>query len=293
MKNSAIRHLAVSRLTTKLAAAFFESTVQIWNLSTLEKLAEFETALSFGGCRLALDPSGELCAAASWVGGKRGGVGCYEAKSGRLIWHRPDLKQTQRLRFSTDGKSAWCVPDAGPAKRLDSVNGRTLDTLTSLTDVYESPYSANLFLENRKRNYQLGRNSDIRIPRLKFAVLDASFSRDSLAISEVGGPVRCLESSTGTERWRYSPSVNNHFLRLWYREADDNFYGVQWDYQTGAYRALVRLGGKTGQSKEVCPLRSWREEYCIGLDSLVTSAGELIGLTDGRLIGRLPFPLKE
>ena len=73
----------------KGAAAFFERIVQIWNLSTQEKLAEFETTLSYGGQRLVLDPSRKLCATAAWKGDKRGGVACSETKSGRMVWQRP------------------------------------------------------------------------------------------------------------------------------------------------------------------------------------------------------------
>jgi len=275
-----------------VAAAFFERIVQMWNLATLEKSAEFETTLSFGGRRLALDPTGELCATAAWEGGTRGGVACYETKSGRRVWHRRDLEQTQRLRFSAGGTNLWCVPDTGPTKLLDSVNGNTLEALTALADIYESPYSGGLFLEKRKHDYRLGSDSDICIPRLSFAVLDVAFSKGSLIISEAGGPVRCLENSTGVELWRYTPSASSHLLRLWYRERDDNFYGIHWEYRTGSFRTLVRLEGRTGQFDQVCGLGSWEEEYCISLDKLITSDGELIGLTDGRPLGRLAFPSK-
>lgn len=293
MKASAIRHLAVSSGSKKLAAAFFEGTVQIWDLQSHEKIADFETTLSFGGNRLALDRSGRLCATASWAGGKKGGVACYETRSGRLLWHRPDLKQTQRLRFSVGEDSVWCIPERDSAKRLDSANGVTLDSATAIADIFDSPYSADRLLEKRKGDYELGQDRRIRLPRLTFAILDVAFSPDSLTLSEAGGPVRCFEISNGLERWRYAPRTNSHFLRLWYREADDNYYGIQWEYSTGSFRALVRLNSKTGQADELCRLESWLEEYCISLDAMVTPKGELIGLSNGRKLAELSFPLMD
>jgi outer membrane protein assembly factor BamB len=293
MKSSAIRHLAVSPRSTKLAAGFSERMVQIWNLSTRKKIIEFETTLSFGGWRLALDPAGGLCATAAWEGGKRGGIACYEAESGRLVWKRPDIERTQRLRFSADGKSLWSVPETGPTRSLDSAKGITLDTLPALADICISPYSDDCLLVRRKRDYQLGKNKRICIPRLKFAVLDAAFSPDSLTVSEAGGPVRCFRLSTGIECWRYVPRVTTHFVKLWFRKADQNFYGVLWEYHRGSFRTLVCLDGKTGESKDMCHLNSWEEEYCIALDSIVTSGGEMIALSDGRQSDGLSFPTKD
>lgn len=90
-------------------------------------VSDFDTVFSFGGNRLALDASGERCVAAGWTGGQRGGVACYEATTGKLIWHRPDLRQTQRLRFAVADATVWCVPESGPTNRLRAANRRTLE----------------------------------------------------------------------------------------------------------------------------------------------------------------------
>jgi hypothetical protein len=289
MRASAIRHLAVSSRSSRAAAAFFEHTVQIWDLREQEMLRQFETALSFGGNRLALDPGGEMCVTAGWEGGKRGGVACYAARSGKILWHRVDLRHTQRLRFSSDGENIWCVPDAGPTKRLDSSTGKTRDSIAALRDVFESPNSVELLLERRKRDYLLRAEKDLQIPRLSFAILDAAFGPESLCISEAGGLTRCFDSSNGVERWRYDPGRSRHLLRLWYRGTDSAYYGVQWEYERGRFRTLVRLDGENGRSTELCQLTSWAEEYCVSLDCLVTSGGELLKLSNGRLSARLAF----
>jgi len=76
MRASAIQQLAVSREATNVAAAFFEETVQIWDLTTRERIKEFETVFHLGGNRLTLDAAGQKCVAAAWNKGKREGVAC-------------------------------------------------------------------------------------------------------------------------------------------------------------------------------------------------------------------------
>jgi hypothetical protein len=95
MRNAyAIRELAAARSVPRIAAAFVERTIQIWDVSKSERLAEFDTVYNFGGGhRLALNPKGVTCVAASWIKGVRGGVACYNATSGALLWHRTDIRQ--------------------------------------------------------------------------------------------------------------------------------------------------------------------------------------------------------
>jgi hypothetical protein len=289
MKSSAIRHLTASRRSTRVAAGFFENTVQIWELQKLEMVAQFRTVLSFGGNRLALDALGERCVAASWEDGPHGGVACYEAKSGALLWQRSDLKETQRVRFTATGDAIWCVPSNGPTKRLDPLTGKTLDALTVLADIYDSPYSSSILVEKKKGDHILKNGGETRIPRLTFGILDAVFSRDAVCISEAGGPVRCVES-IGVERWRHNPGMSQHLLRLWHRAVDDQFYGIRWEYAKGSFRTLVRLDARSGECVDICQLDSWAEEVCGTLNCLLTSHGQVINLENGELLSRVPFP---
>lgn len=109
MRKSAIRQLAVSCDSARLAAACFEKTVQVWDLTTREQIKEFETVFYFGGNRLAIDAVAQRCVTAGWNKGKRGGVACYETDTGKLMWHRKDLRHTQRVRFSPIRNAFWCV----------------------------------------------------------------------------------------------------------------------------------------------------------------------------------------
>ena len=236
MRKSAIQQLAVSCDSTRLAAACLERTVQVWDLTTREQIKEFETVFYFGGNRLAIDAVGQRCVTAGWNKGKRGGVACYETDTGKLIWHRQDLRHTQRVRFSPIRNAFWCVPDSGQTRLLDPDNGSDVDSIVGLRDLFESDYSRDLLLEKRKRNYILKNGKQREVPRLTFAILDVAFGPKSLSISESGGPVRCLDSLTGFELWRFTPEKDSHFLYLWYRNTDGNFYGVNWHYHQGKFR---------------------------------------------------------
>ena len=175
-----------------------------------------------------------------------------EYKEAHLASARPSA--TQRVRFSPGGEAVWCVPDSGPTKLLDAASGDTLDALTGLTGIFDSQYSADLLLEKRKRDYILRKQKTLQIPRLTFVILDVAFGPQSLALSEAGGPVRCIDSSTGIELWRHSPGKHIHFLKLWYRQTDRNFYGVQWEFQKSSFRSVVRLDANSGEPHVICQL---------------------------------------
>jgi len=290
MRASAIRELAASRDATKVAAAFFEKTVQIWDLATRERITEFETVFGFGGRRLALDAAGQKCVTAGWGQGKRGGVACYEASTGKLIWHRQDLRQTQRVRFSSRRGGFWCLPESGRTRLLDPDNGSEVDSIAGFHRFCENEYSGELLLERRKRDYILRNGQSRKIPRITHGILSAAFGTQSFVMSEIGGPVRCIDSSAGTELWRVTPERGSHFLFLWFRGTDGDFCGVLRHYEQNRYRRLVQLDAATGEAKILCGLDSWYEEYCAKLDCVVTSSGELVDLSKGRVLHRLNFP---
>lgn len=80
-----------------------------------------------------------------------------------------------------------------------------------------------------------------------------------------------------------------HFLRVWYRQIDGNFYGVLREFQTGSFRSLVRLDANTGEQNVICQLNSWEGISCTKSDRIITSNGEVIDLSDGRILRRLQF----
>jgi hypothetical protein len=214
---SAIYELSAALNAPRIAAAFVEQTIQIWDLATSKQVSEFESVLTGGGDRLTLHPEGEICVAAGWTKGRQGGVACYDAAEGALRWHREEIKQSQFARFSFDGRTLWVGVEAGPLQVLETATGMTIDKFVGIKAVFDSPYSSLLLLETRKRGYFLQGTNKVRIPNLSFALLDAAFSPNRVCLSESGGPVRCLDCDSGLELWRYDPPRHSHILRLRYR----------------------------------------------------------------------------
>ena len=293
MRASAIRYLSTCRYSHRLAAAFWERNIQIWDLDHREQVGQFDTDMTDGSNRLHLDPKGDRGVVAAWRAGARGGVACYKIPSGELIWHRTDLRHAQGISFSVDGQSVWFAPNEGRVQRLDALTGNTIESLTGVKHIHLSHYSTEVFIEKRSGGYVLRGVKDFAIPKITFAILDVAFGPESLCLTESGGPVRCLDCRSGVERWRYEPGSDNHVLRLWYREPDQHYYGVQWQYQTGGPRKLLRFDERSGEAGEICQFDSWEEEVCIGLDRLVISSGEMFSLPDGRSLGRLDFPQRN
>jgi hypothetical protein len=296
MRGSAIRTLIAAGRAPIIAAALFERTVQIWDWNLGERIAEFDTVFEHGGHRLALNPKGDCCVAASWKKGKRGGVVCYEARSGDTIWHRPDLRRVQGLRFSVSGDAVWCEVEGGPVQRLDSRTGATVAAMRAVRDVVDSPYSGHL-LEVRVAHFVIKGVKDLRIPRLTFGLLDAAFSLTALCLSEPAdclnkspGVVRCLECDTANERWRYQAPSGRHVLWISYRPDDSCFYGVQWDYERGGPVTLVRFSEESGASTEICRLNSFADSCCFAGGVVVTSAGDVVSVSEGKTLRQLPFP---
>jgi hypothetical protein len=291
MRDSAIRTTVAARSAPIAAAALFKRTVQIWNWNTGQRLSEIETVFDFGGHRLTISPTGDTVFAASWKKGKKGGVACYDSRSGEQIWQRTDLRQVGGLRFSAQSDIVWCEIGRRPLHRLDAKTGSTVETLRGILDAFDSPLSPHR-LHIRKTDFQIIGSRTIRVPKLTFGLLDAGFGPDSLCLSEAGGPVRCLDLEGGNERWRYVPPADHHVLEL-SSQAGEFFYGVQWEYEHGGPVTLIRLSRESGACSTVCHLHSYPDACSFGPGVIVTSSGDVVSLSDGSVIRPLVFPTSE
>jgi WD40 repeat protein len=298
MLDSAIRTISIARCGTIAAAARFERKVQIWNFATAELVSELDTVFDSGGDRLSVDPSGGFCVAASFHAGQKGGVVCYEAQSGRKVWHRADLRTVQGVRFSATGEIIWCRVEGGPIQTLDAHTGLTLGSLRKVREVFDSPFTSHV-LHVLQCDYVIVGSTKLRVPRITSAILDATFSPDALCLSEAatfrseaGGPVRCLDLKTAEERWRYLPPSGSHVLGLSY-QADQSFYGVQWSYESGGPVMLIQLSQSTGAVRNVCILNSFPDAFCFGHGNVLVSSGDVVSLPIGSVVRRLAFPMTD
>jgi hypothetical protein len=223
---------------------------------------------------------------------------CYEARSGRKVWHRADLRRVQGVRFSPTGETIWCRVEGGPIQTLDAHTGLTLGSLRKIREVFDSPFTTHL-LHVPQGDYVIVNSAELRVPRITSAILDATFSPDALCLSEaatfrseVGGPVRCLDLKTAEERWRYQPPLGSHVLRLSY-QADQSFYGVQWSYQSGGPVMLIQLSQSTGAVRNVCNLNSLPDAFCFAHGNVLVSSGDVVSLPTGSIVRRLAFPMTD
>jgi hypothetical protein len=291
MLASAIRTISIARCSPIAAAAHFERKVQIWNFARAELVSELETVFGFGGHRLAVNPSGECFVAASFRAGQNAGIGCYEVKSGRSIWHRVDIRGVQGVRFSADGHAIWCRVEGRPIQKLDAHTGFTLESLRTIQMVFDSPFTTHL-LQMRRGDFVIGGPTKVLVSRLTFAVLDAVFSPDAICLSEANGPVRCLDLVTAKERWRYLPPSGSHVIGLSY-QVDETFYGVEWAYERGGPVTLFQFSQSTGAVRSVCTLNSFPDAFGFGNGNMLVSSGDVVSLSTGSIVRQLSFPMKD
>ena len=294
MLDSAIRTISIAGCSPTAAAASFERKVQIWNIATAELVSEIETVFEFGGDRLTLSPNGECCVAASFRAGQKGGVVCYETRSGGKVWHRADLRRVQGVRFSATGETIRCRVEGGPIQTLDAHTGLTLGSLRKIREVFDSPFTTHELQVPHVRDGDLiiAGSTKLLVPRLTFAILDAAFTPDALCLSEASGPVRCVDLGTAKERWRYTPPAGNHVLGLSY-QTDQSFYGVQWAYESGGPVMLLQFAQSTGDARNVCDLKSFPDAFAFGHGYVLVSSGDVVSLPTGSIVRHLAFPMKN
>jgi len=196
--------------------------------------------------------------------------------------------------LSAANETVWCEVEGQPVLSLDINTGSTLGSLRTICDVFDSPFTQHVLQEPRERDRNLAivGSATLLVPRSSFAILDATFSPDALCLSEANGPVRCLNLDTGKERWRYQPPAGNHVLRLSY-QADQSFYGVQWAYERGGPKLLLRFSQSTGDARSICDLNTFPDAFDFGHEELLLSSGDVVSLVTGAIIRQLAFPMKD
>ncbi len=290
MVGSAIREMAAAHTVPLVCSAFDESTIQVWDLSIQQKTGEFTAWFAFGAQNLAVHPGGKFVV--TGVSKTNGRITSYEMPTGKPMWHQDGIRYPAKIRFGSSGEYLFCTLDNKRVQRISANTGQITEVLQNTVDYIEGPTGHALTIPSAASNYILRNYGEISISKLTFAVLDAVVAADHLCITESQGPVRCIDCLSGAELWRYTPPDGSHVLRLHYNCLDGFFYGVLWHYEKGDFRYLVRFDAE-GQANRVRSLNSWEEVFSEAMQQLVTSSGEMIELSTGKVVGKLAFPRKE
>lgn len=283
-----IRHVATSWSGSVIAAGEFERTVHVWDLAAARQLATFDTILDFGGTRLAITGDGKNCIAAAY---HVEGVAAYSTSDGTETWRRKDLKKVQTVRVSLDERRVYCCFDEKSCQVLNRDTGKTMKTWAGVRDVWENPYQPVMLLEKRALVLQSPDERKITtVARETFAVLCVAFAPGLVCVSESGGPLRCLDTQTGEEHWRFAEK-GQHFLTLAFAEKAEAFVGVCWPYERGGSFRLLRFEPGSGQASVVTDLgQSGEFAFCQRGTRLLSSDGSVIDSATGRRESVLAFP---
>jgi hypothetical protein len=218
MRDSAIRHLAACDESSLIAAALFESTVQIWNRDKAQQIGEFETVLDFGGRRLALAAGGSICVTGSWTHG----LAAYSVPDGGCLWQRPDLVQVQLLTLSASGQEVNCGFEKRPLAVIDVKTGTIVRTVKNASRIVCSRFGSCQLVQERKRYRVVGEHA-FEIAAMSFSLHDAALSPEAVCISVAEAGVRCIELTSGNQLWHHPDLWTNHLALA---TADFNFYCV-------------------------------------------------------------------
>lgn len=243
--NKKISDIATSCSGNIFAAAESEKMVYVWDFNKNLKIQSVESIFDDGGRRLAISPNGEICVAGAY---NKYGVSMYDVGTGKMLWNRKDLKHVQTLKFNPGGDKIYACFETKPMHIIDAYTGEICETLRGKRDIWFSPFNESYILED---NIKIKFNSDIlnknfEISRETFAILDVTYSGDTVFTSESGGALRAISTIDGEEKWR-AYFEDNHFLNIGYNKENNLLYGILWNFEKGGNRKLYTFQSDKGE----------------------------------------------
>jgi|ERR1043166_2016293 hypothetical protein len=286
MRDSAIRHLAACGDSPLIAAAVFDSTVQIWSLNNAQQIGEFETTLNFGGKRLVLAADGDVCITGSWAAG----FAAYSVPTGTVLWHRSDLAEIQRLTVDASGRNVYCGFENRPLAIVDVLTGAVTGTIKGALRVVSRRSGSDRLVIERSR-YRVEGDHNLQICPTSFAVLDAVLSPEAVCISEPRTGIRCIELRSGVTLWHH-PGLESNYLA--FATSDYEFYCVALSDAPPHNASLIRLAPNLLDCDLVVPLGTcWEATFAQSGNVLVTMRGSVYETSSGRLLTELRFPQRD
>ena len=261
------------------------------DLQSRTTAGSFSVVFDIGGHRAAFNDKGTMCVSAAY---RRRGVEAYSVPEGRSLWRRSDLAKVQHIAWDDFLSSFVLIRDRACAEVLDPASGVTTEKLPRVRQRYASPFEFIALRVHRKLELVEGPSwaPRFRWPLESFASLDGCFSRDTVFVSEAGGPLRAFHIADGVQQWRVA-SRAEHYLSLAHCEETGQLHAVRWNYQTGEDAALDCVVANTGEVARSFPLTrisatgafAAQGRYYVGADWSVIDmvAGERFSLGLGGL----------
>lgn len=191
-----------------LVAAEFHGLVSVWSLARAARWAEFDTTYDFGGRRLAVVPGERpIVVVGTWA---REGVCGYDV-TGERLWQDRSRTNVQIVTALDEGRIAVSY-NRSTTRVLEAGTGHEVRSLRGVRRVFPLRPGLSLGMGSSDWCRLLDRSLDPlgpRIPVASAAIVSAAFGGDHVAIAEIGGPLRILDTG-GRERAR----VNDHFRHV-------------------------------------------------------------------------------
>lgn len=282
-----IRHLATSPTGFLIAAGEFERKVYVWDLVNKKCVCNLETILDFGGKRLTISCDGRHLVAGSY---EFQGVTCYSIENGTEVWQRPDLIKPQTIHFFRDDACVIVATEDRKCRIVDRETGHTLTEIRGVKNMIESVWEPIIFvsaklIELRRLTYEL----ITEIPRITFTELDVIFANHHIIISESAGPIRCCDTTTGREIWRYFEK-GRHALHLGYAPSTKTLMAIDWAYEHGSSYRLIHFDISTGRREMIAEIEPGEVAFCLHGTRLLTANGIIFDTHTGMKLGQLwPF----
>lgn len=259
-----------------------DGPVQVWDLQTYQLVSEFPTILQAGGSRLAISRDSTRVVAGAF---RREGVAGYESSTGRCLWHAREITKIQEVGVDATGTDVWCVRDSGPAQFLDLERGIVAHGVPGVRWMCQSG-AERQWLTFDGRRFRLMNGSPRLVEKApEKGPLAGAFSSEVVCVSEVAGPLHCIEVKTGHEVQRVQPEAGCHWTEIGYVADLQAFAIVRYPFghsQGGVFLQL--FDPATARVSDIAELPSPKHVFCARGSLVLGSHGDLRRTRDGALV---------
>jgi WD40 repeat protein len=254
MEYESTRQLRLSSNLQDIVLGAYEKYLCLFDPDSKKVGKIVKTNLDCGGSRFGYTNELQAFIAAAY---HRYGIELYSSISGEVIWKRKDIKRTQKISLSIDGKLAFTSFSDGPLQVIDLHSGATIEKMRGITSYIESEDGKYVFVEDRQPYIEIKElKSKMTLEKESFAILSVDISNNVFLVSESCANIRCFDINNKELLWRYNPRPGIHFLSV--AIVEQSAFCVSWPYQKGGDKEIVQFNlenGKIIKRKKIgCPI---------------------------------------